>query len=112
MGCLTICKRGGATCVVLMLAGELDVQSAAALRIALVEAVEARARAVTVDVSHLRLCDSVGISALIFGYQRAGLHGITFAVINPRGEVATVLAATGLKDLLGPHEATSPPGYD
>lgn len=107
MSDFSIGTRTGDGCVVLMLAGDLDVRSAPTLRAALVDAFASGAAAVTVDLDLLRFCDSMGLSTLIFGYQRAGLRSTTFAVINARGGVAAVLEAAGLKDVLSPDGSTA-----
>jgi anti-sigma B factor antagonist len=112
MSDFTIGTRAGATCIVLMPAGDLDVQSAPTLRWELAKAIDSGVTTVTVDLDQLRLCDSVGISALIFGYQQAGLRGVTLSVINARGEVATVLGATGLSDVFRPAGGTPAPAAD
>lgn len=110
MSDLTIGTRTSTTCIVLMLAGDLDVESATALRRALLEAVGAGVGAVTVDLEKLRLCDSVGISTLIFGYRQAGLHGVAYSVINARGTVADLLQIARVADVLCPsHGARVPP---
>lgn len=104
MSDLIIGTRTSARCIVLMPAGDLDVDSALEFRWALIKAIDADVQTVTVDLSQVRLCDSVGMSTLIFGYQSAGMRGVAFAVINARGAVARALDATGLSDLLSPND--------
>lgn len=93
----------------LMVAGDLDVESTPALRWALLEAFNTGVHGVTVDLAGLRFCDSVGLSALIFGYRQAGRRGADFTVVNAREGVATILEVTGLTDVLTVGDSTPAP---
>jgi len=104
MSRFTIGTRADASTTVLAIAGDLDVESTPALRWAFLEAFASGIGAVTVDLTELRLCDSVGLSTLIFGYQQAGLRGVAFNVVNAREGVAAVLEITGLTGMLTPAE--------
>ena len=87
--------------VVVALAGECDLASRAALTAALAEAVE-RASAVVVDLKALRFLDSSGLHGLVTAHRAARERGGRLHVVNAGGSVATVLAVTGLDELLRP----------
>jgi len=60
---------------VLRVRGELDALSCPELRPVLDALVEEKKRAITVDLSELRLIDSSGVGALVSLYKRVRAHG-------------------------------------
>ena len=51
--------------------------------------------------NHVTFIDSLGLSALVAGYQAAGRVGARFTVANPAPFVYRQLAISGLADLFG-----------
>ena len=80
--------------------GELDVEPAPDLRALFDALVEDQRVNVLVDLDQLSFCDSVGLSALIHGYNVCRDAGGTFRVTGDNGLVSRVLRATGLRALL------------
>jgi anti-sigma B factor antagonist len=85
---------------VVALAGELDMEGAADLRILFDMLVEERQVDMLVDLRLLTFCDSVGLSALIHGYQACQVAGGSFRATGDTGLVSRLLSVTGLRELL------------
>src|SRR5690349_10559054 len=70
---------------VLHLRGELDADTAGALRTTLVELLERPVPRIVVDLTELNFCDSVGLSAFITSKQVIAARGgwLSFAGANP-----------------------------
>ena len=70
---------------VLRLSGELDADTASRLHATLADLVERPVPRIVVDVSDLRFCDSVGLSAFITSKQVIAARGgwLSFAGANP-----------------------------
>jgi anti-anti-sigma factor len=83
---------------VLKLHGELDVASCAALQDEL-EGLSTN-ELVVVDLSDLEFIDSSGIGILVKANQQAAKQGRRFALVKGAGQVAELLALTGLADQL------------
>ena len=81
--------------------GECDLASRAELATALMAAVRS-AEVVVVDAAGVEFLDSSGIHGLVTAYQAARELGRRLYVINASGEVADVLAMTGVGELLAP----------
>jgi anti-sigma B factor antagonist len=82
--------------------GEVDYANANEITDAIVSAVrEWSASTVCVDLASVVFMDSMGVTALINGYQAAKKAGVSFAVINPSRFTLTLLAVTGLVDVFG-----------
>jgi anti-sigma B factor antagonist len=58
-------------------------------------------RTVCVDLASVVFMDSMGVSALISGYQATKQAGASFTVVNPSRFTLTLLAVTGLVDVFG-----------
>ena len=70
---------------VLHLKGELDADTAGALRATLVDLLERPVPRIVVDLTDLKFCDSVGLSAFITSKQVIAARGgwLSFAGANP-----------------------------
>lgn len=104
---------------VVALAGELDIEGAADLRILFDMLVEDGHVDTLVDLRQLTFCDSVGLSALIHGYQVCTIAGGSFRATGDTGPVSRMLSLTGVRGLLigepedsDPARGTSPNGSD
>ncbi|MEV4706665.1 STAS domain-containing protein [Actinoplanes sp. NPDC049316] len=82
------------------LQGEVDVLNVDQVRVALVEAIETRPRALVVDMSQLSFIDSTGLGAIIFGFQRARDEGITFSLARPTRGVHQILVLSGVLEVV------------
>jgi anti-anti-sigma factor len=93
-----VSAREGLT--VVALSGELDVEPAPDLRTLFDMLVEDGQRDVLVDLRQLTFCDSVGLSALIYGYHACHAARGSFRVTGDTGLVSRLLRVTGVRDLL------------
>jgi anti-anti-sigma factor len=82
------------------LAGELDVEPAADLRMLFDTLVEDRQVNVLVDLHLLTFCDSVGLSALIHGFHACRSAGGSFRLTGDTGLVSRLLRVTGVRGIL------------
>jgi anti-sigma B factor antagonist len=82
------------------LAGELDIQPAADLRMLFDTLVEDRQVNVLVDLHLLTFCDSVGLSALIHGFHACSSAGGSFRLTGDTGLVSRLLQVTGVGGIL------------
>jgi anti-sigma B factor antagonist len=83
--------------VCLAVAGEVDLDSAGVLRVAIDEALAGDAdTALVVDLDQVTFLDSTGISVLVAGRHAAAERGRALQVVNPRGMVRRVLEVTGV----------------
>jgi anti-anti-sigma factor len=89
--------------------GEIDVDTAHEVREA-VAAVLAKARPARIELNLRRVSfiDSVGISALVAGFQTAEVSGIRLVVTQPSRFVHRQLWMTGLLGLFGAPEPYEP----
>lgn len=90
--------------------GELDLRTAPRLRAALRDALATPGGAVTLDLKDLEYADSVGLSILVAGHQRALTEGRPFRIRRPSAAVRRVLDVSGLLDVLDVEPA--PPAQD
>jgi anti-anti-sigma factor len=96
--------------------GEVDLGSAAALRVAIEQAVAVAAvTRVVVDLGEVGFLASSGIGVLVAAHRQAAGRGVTLTVVNPRHgvhrvlEVAGVLAfLTGAQPSAAPADSTQP----
>lgn len=86
--------------VTVALQGEVDVLNVDQVRIALVEALEARPRALVVDLEKLSFIDSTGLGAIIFGFQRARDEGVEFCLARPTRGVHQILVLSGVLEVV------------
>ncbi|MDG6106706.1 STAS domain-containing protein [Dactylosporangium aurantiacum] len=82
--------------VVISVAGDVDLSTAAELEGALATAVGDAASGVVVDLAGVTFIDSAGINALLKGKRLADERGQRFSVANPAGVVRDVLELTGV----------------
>ncbi|MEU1425084.1 STAS domain-containing protein [Kitasatospora sp. NPDC005751] len=93
----------GAT--VLTVTGELDYHTAPRLS-RMVEGLPlAAAVPLVLDVGGLSFCDSIGVSALISGYQRATAASAPFAVAGAGRDLTQILQITGIDRIFGLYES-------
>jgi anti-sigma B factor antagonist len=88
----------GAT--VIHVTGELDAASGTHLRSLLADGFEARATAVAVDLAGITFVDSVGLSVLVTGHNRAQAEGVAFEVRNVPATCMKVFEITRLDEVL------------
>ena len=99
----------GERCHRLLVAGDLDTPTAAALLMAGADTLSLAPRAdVAVDIAEVRLLGSQGIRCLLMFRQYVERHGSRMIVVGPTPIVRQVLEITGLLDLFEvPAEAGS-----
>jgi anti-sigma B factor antagonist len=85
---------------VVRLAGELDIEPAADLRVLFDTLVEDRHVKVLVDLHLLTFCDSMGLSALIHGFHACRCAGGSFRLTGDTGLVSRLLRVTGVGKIL------------
>lgn len=100
-------RHAAADAVVVRAAGEIDYDSAPALRAALDDSVAASPDAVLVviDLSAVAFVDSQGLAELIRAHQRITATGRHVRLAGATGSVLALLTVTATGDLLG-HRAT------
>lgn len=81
---------------VLVLAGDLDVETRRSLDDAVDAALDAGAGSIVVDLAGLRFCDAAGVGILVGARVRAAEGGADLAVRRPVGQVRRVLDLTGV----------------
>lgn len=95
---LTIETRPWALGTVLVLLGELDLDSSADLRAALDLALAEPASVVVVDCAGLEFCDSTGLNALLRAKARAAVDDSRIELARPRPLILRMLELTGATD--------------
>lgn len=105
---LTIAIEGEADNVLVQVAGEIDLTTAAQLRSALLSAVEGAPppAAVHVDLADVSFIDATGVRVLVEAHEIAVRGGQALSVYDPSRIVARVLDILDLTDLL--HVVVSP----
>jgi anti-anti-sigma factor len=95
-------KRISSGTVAVRVRGELDIETAPALRQVLLDQLaRGDLDELIVDMRHVRFMDSTGIGALVAGYGAARQAGVTFIVSHPSDLVQRQLELTGLAALFG-----------
>jgi anti-sigma B factor antagonist len=84
---------------VLAVAGELDIATSDALRIAVEDAVDSGAAEVWVDLTHVQVLDSSGLRVLLGAHERLRERSKSLAVICPPGPVRSVFETSELDQL-------------
>ncbi|MEV4195561.1 STAS domain-containing protein [Streptomyces toxytricini] len=107
-GALAVEVRPEAGTVVLLLAGELDHDTAEPLRDALQTALNAPAAAggaphLLVDLSRLRFCDSTGLNILLRARLVARAAGGAMELAGPTSQVARMFHLTGADGVFRVH---------
>ncbi|MET8545309.1 STAS domain-containing protein [Kitasatospora sp. NPDC004799] len=95
---LTVEVRPWALGTVLVLLGELDLDSTADLRAAFDRALVEPASVVVVDCAGLEFCDSTGLNALLRAKARAAVDGSRIELARPRPLILRMLELTGATD--------------
>jgi anti-anti-sigma factor len=105
MAVLTTSASDGADGPVVVLSGEADTTTAAALRDTLATQLDTGARLVTVDASALSFLDSASLRVLVLAARALqGRHG-TLVLADPQPLVARMLEITGADRLLEVRES-------
>ena len=91
-------RDGGVVTVALH--GEVDVLNVEQVRVALGEALAQRPGRIEVDLADLSFIDSIGLGALIFGFQRSRDAGVGFRLAHPTAGVRQVLVLSGLLEVV------------
>ncbi|GAA3034039.1 STAS domain-containing protein [Kitasatospora sp. NPDC006786] len=95
---LTVEIRPWALGTVLVLLGELDLDSSADLRAALNRTFAEPAGVVVMDCAGLEFCDSTGLNALLRAKARAAVDGSRIELARPRPLILRMLELTGATD--------------
>jgi anti-sigma B factor antagonist len=82
--------------VVVVVRGDLDIDSAPVLTTALDQVLAVPLPRVVVDLSGIGFCDSVGLSAFVVGHRRAAALGGWVRLAAPSEFVARLLDTVGL----------------
>ena len=95
--------------IVVDVRGTLDAATVDALRVALVSTLHSeRPIAMVVDLMFVTFMDSMGVGALVTGYNAARETGTRFVLRNPSEFVHRQLRVTGLAEMFGLSGSTSP----
>ncbi|KJY25590.1 MULTISPECIES: STAS domain-containing protein [unclassified Streptomyces] len=105
---LTAGARPWAGGTLLVLRGELDLDSVAVLSEALEGALAAPGTVVLIDCGDLAFCDSTGLSELLDAAVRARERGSRIELARPRPIVRRVLELTGATEALPVHDGLPP----
>jgi anti-sigma B factor antagonist len=88
--------------VIAVLAGELDLDRADAVRDSLAEASASGAcRYLNVDVAEVSFIDSYALGALVSARNTAASNGVSLTLTNPSQPVRKAIQVTGLSDVFG-----------
>jgi anti-anti-sigma factor len=93
---------------VVEVAGDLDVDTASELRLALYRCVRERPGSLTVDLSGVEFSDCAGLNVLLWARRWAIETGAGFRLLNARPQFVKLLAMTGTAELF--REAAPRPG--
>jgi anti-sigma B factor antagonist len=106
-------RRQADGAIVVDVRGTLDAATVDALREALLSTLHSeRPTSMIVDLTYVTFMDSMGIGALVTGYNAAREIGARFVLRNPSEFVHRQLRVTGLTEMFGlPTTATSPQTY-
>jgi anti-sigma B factor antagonist len=108
---MTTRRRADGT-IVVDVRGTLDAATVDALRGALLGTLSGhRPPTMIVDLTYVTFMDSMGVGALVAGYNRAREMGTVFQLRNPSDFVHRQLRVTGLADMfgLGPADSETEP---
>ena len=92
-----IAHPGGGPAIVTML-GQLDVDTAPALRTAFDELAAQGAARIIVDLSALEFCDSIGLSTFVVGHTRCVDQGGWLRLAAPTPFLVRLLSVVGVAD--------------
>jgi anti-anti-sigma factor len=85
---------------VVRLRGEVDMGNGASLEASLANVLTDGSGDVVIDLSELRFMDSTGLRVLLGAWKEAGKLGRTMVLRSPRPSVATLLAVSGVDQIL------------
>lgn len=96
---LTVTTNSTAAGPVLAVAGDLDFDTAAALRAAVAALALLSGQTLTLDLAALTFCDSSGIAALIAARNHAQTQGADTVLANTPADTVRVLRFVGLDQI-------------
>lgn len=85
---------------VVMVSGELDLETAPELRQALNTVIASGYQQIVLDVSELSFVDSQGLAALIHAQQQLSGNGRSLVLRSPQPALVNLLQLMGLRDIL------------
>ena len=80
----------------LVVSGEVDLESAAHLRKAIIDLLDVGAKDLVVDLREVEFLDSTGLGVLVGGLKRARSYGGSLRLVCTRDSVLRVFQITGL----------------
>jgi anti-sigma B factor antagonist len=92
---------------VLVLAGEIDMYTAPALRDQIFELIDEDRRPLVIDLTEITFCDSAGVNIAAAARKHAAGRDVMFAVVGLSARVDKVFRMTGMHKLI-PTYATLP----
>jgi anti-anti-sigma factor len=96
MGELDVALTGGSRRVTVTLAGEFDLESAAAFEAAVRDALHRAPKLLSVDLRDVAFMDSTGLRTLITVQDRARSAGLRMEIVRPPAHVQRVFDLTGM----------------
>ncbi|GAA2208898.1 hypothetical protein GCM10009850_043560 [Nonomuraea monospora] len=87
---------GQETPTTVLLSGDIDIFTSAALRGHLLDTLRTSASVLVLDLSGVTYCDAGGLAVLIGVQRRARAQGVTVAVVAPPPFLSRLLRVTGL----------------
>src|SRR4051812_41762469 len=90
--------RPGGGAAVLTMRGQLDIDTAPALRTALDELAEQGAAQIVVDLAGLDFCDSIGLSTFVVAHTRCVEQGGWLRLATPTPFLLRLLSVVGVAD--------------
>jgi len=100
---LDIAVRPHGDSVVAAISGEIDLNTADALRKKLRELDAAGHRSIVVDFSGVTFCDATGIGVLVAAHNRGSEHGGAISLAGVRPAQRRLLVITGLHNVFALH---------
>jgi anti-anti-sigma factor len=97
---VTVAERSEHGLTVVGVEGELDMDTAPALRSVLVDLVDRGVTRIVLDTERVRFCDSIGLSTLLMTHRACTDAGGFFRLAAPPPFLLRVLAAVGLATYL------------
>jgi anti-sigma B factor antagonist len=92
---LTIQTRRGSGCVIVTIAGEIDIATAGRLRERLT-ALAARGLPLIADLDQVSFIDATGLGALVGAARRAAEHGVSLHVVCDQPQTRRLFRVTAL----------------
>ncbi|MGW0916844.1 STAS domain-containing protein [Streptomyces sp. NPDC002784] len=89
------------TCLILLLSGEMDWQTAPFFRTRLVDEIARGLRRVVVDLSGVSFCDSAGLNVLLCAWRQAEGAGSVLVLASVPPKLQRTLTMTGVDTVLG-----------